>query len=290
MKINKKALIRLIKEELQVVLTNEEVEEMFGEEVREELEQTEENFLRLPEKEPKAPPHNSKRNTRTPQEQAKYDRYIAAVDKEMKKEGTTPSMEVDTVDFSPRHPATIDTMKLAGIDLDGMTRHNGGLRVTLNKEDATKLRGYIKAHPAAFFESKKGQNTMKVKKSELIALIKEEIMAEMYDDPRMDVVYPEVREAQKIVEMIMDMSGGDKAAAMQMLMNAMGMLQGEMDVAAEPMMEETELKEALDNETMDVLAHVAQKLLPLLSVMSIPVLAGLVIEKVKEAADKSGAE
>ena len=61
---------------------------------------------------------------------------------------------------------------------------------------------------------------MKIKKSELLALIKEEIMSEMYDDPRMDDVYPEVGEAQKIVDMIMDMSGGDKAAAMEMLKNA----------------------------------------------------------------------
>ncbi len=248
MKINKKALIRLIKEELQVVLTNEEVEEMFGEEVREELEQTEESFLRLPKEEPKAPASKPRKHVRTPQEQAKYDRYIATVDKAMKKEGATPWEEVDTVDFSPRHPAQIDVLELAGFDMRGMRRHptKGGYRITLSKEEADKLRDWIARHPVGFFESKKGQNTMKIKKSELLALIKEEIMAEMYDDPRMDDVYPEVREAQKIVEMVMGMSGGDKAAAMQMLMNAMGMLQGEMDVAAEPMMEEAGLQEAAD--------------------------------------------
>ena len=38
MKITKAKLKQIIKEELQVVLTNEEVEEMFGEEVRAEVE------------------------------------------------------------------------------------------------------------------------------------------------------------------------------------------------------------------------------------------------------------
>jgi hypothetical protein len=92
---------------------------------------------------------------------------------------------------------------------------------------------------------------MKIKKAELLALIKEEIMSEMdddprmYDDPRMDDVYPEVGEAQKIVDMIVNMSGGDKAAAMEMLKNAMGLLQGKIDVAAEPMMQETRLQEGV---------------------------------------------
>ena len=110
MKINKATLIKLIKEELQVVLTNEEVEEMFGEEVREELEQTEETFLRLPKEEPKAPTPKPRKHVRTDKEQEKLDRFISAVDKGMKKEGTAPSMEIDTIDFSPRHLATIDPM------------------------------------------------------------------------------------------------------------------------------------------------------------------------------------
>jgi len=127
---------------------------------------------------------------------------------------------------------------------------------------------------------------MKIKKSELLALIKEEIMAEMYDDPRMDDAYPEVREAQKIVEMIMGMSGGDKAAAMQMLMNAMGMLQGEMDVAAEPMMEEAELQEGMDAESMQIVADAVQKMAPLIGVMSLPVLVGLIYEQLKNMGAK----
>ena len=42
MKITKAKLKQIIKEELQVVLTNEEVEEMFGEEVRDKVENMEE--------------------------------------------------------------------------------------------------------------------------------------------------------------------------------------------------------------------------------------------------------
>ena len=43
----------MIREELEVVLTNEEVEEVFGKEVREELEAMEEKKLTEPEKEEK---------------------------------------------------------------------------------------------------------------------------------------------------------------------------------------------------------------------------------------------
>ena len=113
-------------------------------------------------------------------------------------------------------------------------------------DSVEKAKDYLKALYANVDDATKKENkTMKIKKSELIALIKEEIMSEMYDDPRMDDLYPEVGEAQKIVDMIMDMSGGDKAAAMEMLKNAMGMIQGEMDVAAEPMMQETRLQEGV---------------------------------------------
>jgi hypothetical protein len=42
MKITKTLLKQIIKEELEVILTNEEVEEMFGEEVRQQIEEDEE--------------------------------------------------------------------------------------------------------------------------------------------------------------------------------------------------------------------------------------------------------
>jgi len=86
---------------------------------------------------------------------------------------------------------------------------------------------------------------MKIKKSQLIELIKEEIMSEMrgltiMDDPRLAAEYPEIGEADKIVEMVMEMAGGDKARAMEMLQNAIGSIQGAMDVENEPMMEGVE--------------------------------------------------
>jgi hypothetical protein len=46
MKLTKSTLKQIIKEELQVILTNEEVEEMFGEEVRKQLEKMEESLAR----------------------------------------------------------------------------------------------------------------------------------------------------------------------------------------------------------------------------------------------------
>jgi hypothetical protein len=112
---------------------------------------------------------------------------------------------------------------------------------------------------------------MKIKKSELLALIKEEIMGEMYSDhPRLDTEYPEIGEAQKIVDMIMDMSRGDKAVAMEMLKNAMGMIQGEMDVAAEPMMQEG--FENITPENLSIVLDAVKKMAPLLGAMSLPVL------------------
>ena len=145
-------------------------------------------------------------------------------------------------------------------------------------DSVEKAKDYLKALYANVDDATKKENkTMKIKKSELIALIKEEIMSEMYsDDPRMDDAYPEVGEAQKIVDMIMDMSGGDKAAAMEMLKNAMGMIQGEMDVAAEPMMEGIGLEE------MEIVRQVAVKLAPLLTFVSLPILIGALVEQIKK--------
>ena len=146
-------------------------------------------------------------------------------------------------------------------------------------DSVEKAKDYLKALYANVDDATKKENkTMKIKKSELIALIKEEIMSEMYsDDPRMDDAYPEVGEAQKIVDMIMDMSGGDKAAAMQMLMNAMGMLQSEIDVAAEPIMENI-----TDPATQQVLIDVAAKLAPLLTFVSLPVLIKALYDELRD--------
>jgi len=101
---------------------------------------------------------------------------------------------------------------------------------------------------------------MKIKKSQLIELIKEEIMSEMggqYDDPRLAAEYPEIGEADRIVEMVMEMAGGDKARAMEMLQNAIGSIQGAMDVENEPMMEGVE---NITPENVQLMVSALQKL------------------------------
>tara|TARA_R110002050_G_scaffold77602_8_gene165553 strand:+ start:1991 stop:2221 length:231 start_codon:yes stop_codon:yes gene_type:complete len=76
---------------------------------------------------------------------------------------------------------------------------------------------------------------MKIKKSELLALIKEEIM-------------------------------------------------GEMDVAAEPMMQEG--FENITPENMQLVADALQKMAPIIGVMSLPVLIGLIYEQLKNMGAK----
>ena len=76
---------------------------------------------------------------------------------------------------------------------------------------------------------------MKIKKSELLALIKEEIM-------------------------------------------------GEMDVAAEPMMQEG--FENITPENMQLVADALQKMAPMIGVMSLPVLIGLIYEQLKNMGAK----
>ena len=197
---------------------------------------------------------------------------------EMKKEGATPWMEVDTVDFSPRHPAAIDRLELAGFDLSGMRRHNGGFRITLNKEEAAKLRDHMAKNPSAFFESKKGQNTMKIKKSELLALIKEEIMAEaemfkMSEDDLLDI----------IKEIMMDRPG---RKPQDMANEALGKLMSKMRGGGAPYGAMQEGIENINAENMQVVADALQKMAPLIGVMSLPVLIGLIYEQLKSMGAK----
>ena len=67
------------------------------------------------------------------------------------------------------------------------------------------------------------------------------------------------------------------AQAMSALMQKLG---------ANPMMEETELQEGMDAESMQVVADAVQKMAPLLGAMSLPVLIGLIYEKLKEMGAK----
>lgn len=145
-----------------------------------------------------------------------------------------------------------------------------------------KAKDYLKALYANTDDAPKKENKkMKMKKSELMALLKEEIkealtmMEDSYDHPRLAAEYPEIGEADKIVEMVMEMAGGDKVRAMEMLQNAIGSIQGAMDVEAEPMME------GIDPESAQLIGQAMQQLAPLVGVMSLPVLIGLIYEHLK---------
>ena len=150
---------------------------------------------------------------------------------------------------------------------------------------------------------------MKIKKSELLALIKEEIMAEaemfqMSDDDLRDFSVPdpqEYKDADEVFNIVMQdlektieddlldiikdimmqdarmTPQGVAAQAMSALMQKLG---------ANPMMEEAELQEGMDAESMQVLADAVQKMAPLLGAMSLPVLIGFIYEKLKEMGAK----
>ena len=150
---------------------------------------------------------------------------------------------------------------------------------------------------------------MKIKKSELLALIKEEIMAEaemfqMSDDDLRDFSVPdpqEYKDADRVFNMVMEnlekMIEDDLLEIIKEIMfqeyhetpeavaeEAMNVLIQKL--GANPMMEETELQEGMDAESMQVVADAVQKMAPLLGAMSLPVLIGLIYEKLKEMGAK----
>jgi hypothetical protein len=150
---------------------------------------------------------------------------------------------------------------------------------------------------------------MKIKKSELLALIKEEIMAEaemfqMSDDDLSDFSVPdpqEFKDADEVFNMVMEELEKTIEDDLLDIIKEIMMQDAQMmpkDVAAEamsalmqklranPMMEEAELQEGIDAESMQVVADVAQKMAPLIGVMSLPVLIGLIYEKLKEMGAK----
>ena len=150
---------------------------------------------------------------------------------------------------------------------------------------------------------------MKIKKSELLALIKEEIMAEaemfqMSDDDLKDFSVPdpqEYKDADEVFNMVMqDLEKTIEDDLLDIIKDIMMQDANMMpqDVAKEamnvliqklrtnPMMEEAELREGMDAESMQVVADAVQKMAPLLGAMSPPVLIGLVYEKLKEMGAK----
>ena len=150
---------------------------------------------------------------------------------------------------------------------------------------------------------------MKIKKSELLALIKEEIMAEaemfqMSDDDLRDLSVPdpqEYKDADEVFNMVMqDLEKTIEDDLLDIIKDIMMQDTNMMpqDVAEEamnvliqklrtnPMMEEAELQEGMDAESMQVVADAVQKMAPLLGAMSLPVLIGLIYEKLKEMGAK----
>jgi hypothetical protein len=92
MRVSKTKLKQIIKEELQVVLTNEEVEEMFGEEVREQVEAMEEGEIEeafeIDVDKYKGAPTPGVISPRTTSEQEGLDRFLTSVEKRIKKDPT----------------------------------------------------------------------------------------------------------------------------------------------------------------------------------------------------------
>jgi len=174
------------------------------------------------------------------------------------------------------------------------------------------LRSYIEDHPVAFFESKRKQDTMKIKKSELLALIKEEIMGEMdgltmMDDPYDDAAVPDTMQrggamdqvAQEMEQMItvemddvisiisnylvtQDSAGAPQKAAMR----GMAMLRDagfrapdpstiEQMISPEMGDEEPMMQEGFENitpENLAIVGDVVKKMAPLLGAMTLPTL------------------
>ena len=119
---------------------------------------------------------------------------------------------------------------------------------------------YLKALYANVDEvSTKENKTMKMKKSELLNIIQEEIMKEMhyddydyYDDPRLHDEYPEIAPADELAEKALElatkaleMAGDHHQTAIDMLHNAISSLQGKMDVANDPTMMDEPMAEGV---------------------------------------------
>lgn len=154
---------------------------------------------------------------------------------------------------------------------------------------------------------------MKIKKSELLALIKEEIMAEaemfkMSDKDLRDFSVPdpqEYRDADEIFNMVMtdlekeveeDLLDIIKEIMMErpgrkpqdMANEAFGKLLSKMRGGGPPhgTMQEGKLKEAFSADDADKIRVAMEQLAPLVGVMSLPVLIGLIYEQLKSMGAK----
>lgn len=167
---------------------------------------------------------------------------------------------------------------------------------------------------------------MKIKKSELLALIKEEIMSEMdgltmMDDPHDDDAVPAGMEKGGAMDQVAEQMEGtiissmDEAISMvsnhlvttegnrdarQLMMRGMDMLHDagfrepsadalERMISGDDEDDMGMMQEGIENinaENMQIVADALQKMAPLLGVMSLPVLIGLIYEQLKSMGAK----
>jgi hypothetical protein len=152
---------------------------------------------------------------------------------------------------------------------------------------------------------------MKIKKSQLIELIKEEIMAEaemfkMSPEDLRDFSQPdppEYRQADVVFNMVMEdlekdieddlldiikeiMMDRPGRKPQDMANEALGKLMDKMRSGGPPYAPMQEGIEGINPENMQIVADALQKMAPLIGVMSLPVLVGLIFEQLKSMGAK----
>ena len=168
---------------------------------------------------------------------------------------------------------------------------------------------YLKAlYANADGETKKENKSMKMKKSELLALIKEEIVKEaemfkMSDEDLRDFSQPdppEYRQADEIFNMVMEdlekeveyvlldiikeiMMERPGQKPQDMANEAFGKLMNRLRAQEHPY---APLQEGMDAESAKIIADAVQKMAPLIGAMSLPVLIGLIYEQLKNMGAK----
>jgi hypothetical protein len=164
---------------------------------------------------------------------------------------------------------------------------------------------YLKAlYANADGETKKENKSMKMKKSELLALIKEEIVKEMYDDFMLDdeydgqlppegVVDDDTREEMEQTDQIISMAyslAGSGEAAKRLLQKCIGLIDNYEEARLSQFDDDDDdddmLQEGMDAESAKIVADAVQKIAPLIGVMSLPVLIGLIYEQLKNMGAK----
>tara|TARA_R110000824_G_scaffold143103_1_gene310546 strand:+ start:580 stop:1011 length:432 start_codon:yes stop_codon:yes gene_type:complete len=143
---------------------------------------------------------------------------------------------------------------------------------------------------------------MKIKKSELLTLIKEEIVSEM-DDFMLDDEYSfelppegavgadtreEMKQTDQIIGMAYSLAGGGEAAK-HLLQKCIGLIDNYEEARLSQFDDDDMMQEGMEGinpENMQLVADALQKMAPLLGVMSLPVLIGLIYEQLKSMGAK----